>query len=318
MIMLRTKLPQNSPRTVIADCSSRRNALIFTCTSIVAITSHTLYEPASVHAAVSEGVKCPGLRGYNLSKCLKELRLSREAEEKHEDELGSTSVTVVEEDPREARNKSRQIEQPGVLVTLPSGIQYREMFSGRGKEVLFGSTCEIQYVVYRLAPGAYFKYSSAGTPILLFALGFGFEGQQDDGEFYRFRLGDPLALPLAATPAVLGMQEGGIRRILIPPNLGWTNDKVGPRPNTFGGQRRLLGYLNEPLLLEVVLSRVIDAAGANNTSQNRSNDSGDVDRGVATRTFENIKGPLDSSSSYDNHKESGLLNGVPYKLPSPL
>ena len=33
--------------------------------------------------------------------------------------------------------------------------------------------------------------------------------------------------------------------------------QVGPQPTTFGGQRRLIGHRNEPLLLEVVMERVI-------------------------------------------------------------
>lgn len=35
--------------------------------------------------------------------------------------------------------------------------------------------------------GAYYKYSSGGTPVLLWALGSGFEGQDDLDEVYRFR-----------------------------------------------------------------------------------------------------------------------------------
>ena len=35
--------------------------------------------------------------------------------------------------------------------------------------------------------GAYFKYSSGGTPLLLWALGYGFEQQDDFDEVYRFK-----------------------------------------------------------------------------------------------------------------------------------
>lgn len=68
-----------------------------------------------------------------------------------------------------------------------------------------------------------------------------------------FRLGDKFSLPAAATPAVVGMKEGGRRRILIPPSLGWVDNTVSPRPETFGGTRRLAGHRDEPLLLEVEL-----------------------------------------------------------------
>ncbi len=52
----------------------------------------------------------------------------------------------------------RQFEQPGELVTLPSGLQYREMEVGTGHRTAeIGSTVEISYIVYRLSSGAYFK-----------------------------------------------------------------------------------------------------------------------------------------------------------------
>ena len=72
---------------------------------------------------------------------------------------------------------------------LPSspGVQYREIEVGTGREAALGATCEVQYIVYRLASGAYFKNSGGGTPVLLYALGYGFEGARDVGEVYRFR-----------------------------------------------------------------------------------------------------------------------------------
>ena len=80
----------------------------------------------------------------------------------------------------EAERRREEIEaeaNPGVLVTLPSGIQYRELDEGRpdGKVAAKGDTLFILYTVYRLAPGAYFKYSSGGTPIFLWSRGYGNE-----------------------------------------------------------------------------------------------------------------------------------------------
>lgn len=70
-------------------------------------------------------------------------------------------------------------------------------------------------------------------------------------------MGDPLSLPLSVTPAVVGMRVGGIRRILVPPQLGWTSDKVQPRPDTFGGGRRLASRKDEPLLFEAEMVAII-------------------------------------------------------------
>lgn len=66
-----------------------------------------------------------------------------------------------------------------------TGIQYREIEAGSGPAALLGSVCEIRYVIYRLASGAYFKYSSGGTPVFLYGLGYGTELKQDLDEVYK-------------------------------------------------------------------------------------------------------------------------------------
>lgn len=66
-----------------------------------------------------------------------------------------------------------------------------------------------RYTVYKLSSGAYFKYSSGGTPVLLYALGYGTEGKNDVGETYTFVMGDKEALPIAATLGMVGMRAGG-------------------------------------------------------------------------------------------------------------
>lgn len=63
--------------------------------------------------------------------------------------------------------------------------------------------------MFRLASGAYFKYSSGGTPVLLYALGYGTEGKNDIGETYSFVLGDRTALPVAVTLGLIGLRVGG-------------------------------------------------------------------------------------------------------------
>jgi len=161
----------------------------------------------------------------------------------------------------------QKVEQPGELVTLPSGIQYREINPGNGRPCNNGDVCAISFQVFRLSSGAYFKYSSGGRPILLFAQGYGTEGQDDVGSVYKFVLGDKNSLPRAATVAIKGMKEGGKRRILIPPQVGWVNEKVGPQPATFGGRRRLENHKDEPLLFEVdmVLVKQFDDSGEGST-----------------------------------------------------
>ena len=106
-----------------------------------------------------------------------------------------TSEMLYDEGPSE----EEAAQEEGTLVTLDSGIQYRELAVGNvGDAAEVGSICEcvaemiwaggrgpgadgggrsIQYTVYKLSAGAYFKYSSGGRPVYLFSLGFGKEGK---------------------------------------------------------------------------------------------------------------------------------------------
>lgn len=53
-----------------------------------------------------------------------------------------------EDDVQGSKLKLKQYEQPGELVTLPSGIQYREIETGRGKEASLGSKLSIRYAFH--------------------------------------------------------------------------------------------------------------------------------------------------------------------------
>lgn len=53
-----------------------------------------------------------------------------------------------EDDVQGSKLKLKQYEQPGELITLPSGIQYREIETGRGKEASLGSKLSIRYGIH--------------------------------------------------------------------------------------------------------------------------------------------------------------------------
>ncbi|KAK3263061.1 hypothetical protein CYMTET_28116 [Cymbomonas tetramitiformis] len=122
----------------------------------------------------------------------------------------------------EAREERAEAETPGELVSMPSGLKYREINTGlKGPLVVPGSNVDIYYTVYRLSSGAYFKESSGGKPVYLFSLGFGNEGKDDVGKVYSFELGTKSAIPPPAAAVMVGMRQGGVRRVLVPPSLGW-------------------------------------------------------------------------------------------------
>ena len=180
----------------------------------------------------------------------------------------SSSGRAYEERVRKMRDAQRvrdardDAEADAPSTTLPNGLRYREYVAGEvGEEAMKGSRVDARYKVFRLSSGAYFKYSSGGTPVLLWSRGYGAEGRDDVGETVSFVLGET-PLPRAVTPCVVGMKKGSVRRILVPPNLGWVNDDVVPRPDSFGAARRLINYRDGPLLFEIEVARVRNGAEA--------------------------------------------------------
>ncbi|XP_010543935.1 PREDICTED: peptidyl-prolyl cis-trans isomerase FKBP19, chloroplastic-like [Tarenaya hassleriana] len=87
----------------------------------------------------------------------------------------------------------------------------------------------------------------------------------DEKEFFKFTLGSHEVIP-AFEEAVSGMALGGIRRIIVPPELGYPENDFnnsGPKPTTFSGQRALdfvlknQGLIDKTLLFDVELLKVI-------------------------------------------------------------
>jgi len=175
--------------------------------------------------------------------------------------------------------KEEELESDAPLLTLPSGIQFREYDEGVNgtKRCRKGSKVSILFKVFRLSSGAYFKYSSRGTAVLLWARGYGSEGLDDVGVPYTFILGEENSLPRAVAPVVVGMRQGGVRRVLMPPNLGYTSDSVQPQPDSYGARRRLENYRDGPLLFEVEIVSVKDPGS--DDSEGVSDDSLDLKNG---------------------------------------
>lgn len=97
-----------------------------------------------------------------------------------------------------------------------------------------------------------------------------------DNPFLRFVVGSGEVVP-GLDQGVIGMKEGGIRQIVIPPGVGETSlsypasdpkhERVGPKPSTFSGQRALdfvlenQGLIDKTLLFNVKLIRVDKSDG---------------------------------------------------------
>ncbi|CAL0308252.1 unnamed protein product [Lupinus luteus] len=138
-----------------------------------------------------------------------------------------------------------------------SGLQYKDLRPGYGPTPKNGETVVIDWDGYTI--GYYGRIFEARNK----TKGGSFEG--DDKDFFKFKVGSQEVIP-AFEEAISGMALGGIRRVVVPPELGYPeNDynKSGPRPTTFSGQRALdfvlrnQGLIDKTLLFDIELLKII-------------------------------------------------------------
>ncbi|PON86356.1 Peptidyl-prolyl cis-trans isomerase, FKBP-type [Trema orientale] len=136
-----------------------------------------------------------------------------------------------------------EMKEPEVIRTLklPSGVRIQEIIEGTGPEANEGNLVEINYVCRRA--NGYFVHSTVDQ----------FSGESS-----------PVILPLneneiikGLKDAITGMKVGGKRRALIPPSVGYVNENLKPMPEEFGPRRSLMSHINEPLIFEVQLLKLL-------------------------------------------------------------
>ncbi|EYU28483.1 hypothetical protein ABFS82_11G081100 [Erythranthe guttata] len=138
-----------------------------------------------------------------------------------------------------------------------SGLQYKDLRQGSGPIPKTGEIVVVDWDGYTI--GYYGRIFEARNK----TKGGSFEGE--DKEFFKFRLGSQEVIP-AFEEAVSGMALGSIRRIIVPPELGYPDsdyNKKGPRPTTFSGQRALdfvlrnQGLIDKTLLFDIELIKIV-------------------------------------------------------------
>ncbi|XP_073059185.1 peptidyl-prolyl cis-trans isomerase FKBP19, chloroplastic-like [Primulina eburnea] len=138
-----------------------------------------------------------------------------------------------------------------------SGLQYKDLRLGSGLSPKSGEIVVVDWDGYTI--GYYGRIFEARNK----TKGGSFVG--DDKDFYKFRLGTREVIP-AFEEAVSSMALGGIRRIIVPPELGYPDNdfnKQGPRPTTFSGQRALdfvlrnQGLIDKTLLFDIELIKIV-------------------------------------------------------------
>lgn len=138
-----------------------------------------------------------------------------------------------------------------------SGLQYKDLVMGKGGDVGEGDTILIDWDGYTI--GYYGRPFEARNK----SKGGAFEGS--DKDFLKVTVGAHEVVP-GFEEALYGMKVGGIRRLIVPVELGYPNNdfnSLGPKPKTFSGKRALdfvlknQGLIDKTLLFDVEVIRVL-------------------------------------------------------------
>lgn len=141
----------------------------------------------------------------------------------------------------------------------PSGLQFKDLREGTGATPRPGQNIVMDWDGYTI--GYYGRpFEARNKP-----KGSAFTGE--DKDYFKFVLGEGKVIP-GIEEAVAGMKEGGVRRIVVPVELGYPNNSfdkgVGPAPTTFSGKRTLdfvlknQGLIDKTLLYDIYLVKVRD------------------------------------------------------------
>jgi FKBP-type peptidyl-prolyl cis-trans isomerase len=139
------------------------------------------------------------------------------------------------------------------FVSLDNGLKYKEVRAGTGDKAVMGDTVSIQFSGRCLNLNGKKFISTQDKSMLSSGL--------DVSEPFIFTLGGGTVVP-GLEQAIVGMQKGGYRRVVIPQALGYDSDmKLGPTPGSFEESRSLQSIVKNPnrdasLLFDVSLERI--------------------------------------------------------------
>ena len=180
-----------STRTAAIQCSGRRTAISSTAALLLSGCI-----PSTANALIKGSAPPPKMSGPKERKC------------KSIDECEALG---------EAARKSEQEGADTTILRTTGGDRYRDLQVGEGKTVASGDTVDIRYRVMRLGPKARDGLSGEGQTI--FSFGYG-EDEDNEGDTLPVKLSGRNLVP-GVNDALLGMQPGGRRRVLVRPERGW-------------------------------------------------------------------------------------------------
>jgi FKBP-type peptidyl-prolyl cis-trans isomerase len=152
------------------------------------------------------------------------------------------------EDERARRGRTEREEDELPIIKLPNGVKMQVVSTGNGSVVAArGDFVLFDYVLRR--SNGYFIYSTQE--------GVSFQPRDVPVGPVGFELGSG-QLVKGLEDGIIGMAIGAKRRILVPAELGYSDDvdHLEPQPPTYSTKRQLLNHYKEPLLFEVRVLRV--------------------------------------------------------------
>ncbi|CAM9490336.1 unnamed protein product [Discosporangium mesarthrocarpum] len=143
------------------------------------------------------------------------------------------------------------------FVSTENGLQYKDAKVGSGVAAAMGDRVVMDWEGYTIGYNGGVFESKSGPK------GGAFDESKDA---YRFVVGQGTTIP-ALEQGVMGMKAGGVRQIIVPPELGYPSgdpkhERVGPKPTTFSGSRALdfvltnPGFIDKTLLINVRMVRI--------------------------------------------------------------
>ena len=127
----------------------------------------------------------------------------------------------------------------GAMQKLKSGVRYIDLKEGSGAGVSSGSRVSLQWVLRR--SNGYFVTSSFGQVASGPDAGILKLSGTSVNDPFLFTVGSGAALP-GLEEAVLGMKKGGVRRVVVPTRLSYTQplkSSPGPVPDDYGARRQI-------------------------------------------------------------------------------
>ena len=127
----------------------------------------------------------------------------------------------------------------GAMQKLKSGVRYIDLKEGSGASAAPGSRVSLQWVLRR--SNGYFVTSSFGQLASGPDAGILKLSGTSPNDPFLFTVGGDSALP-GLDEAVRGIKKGGVRRIVVPTRLSYTQPlktSPGPLPDDFGARRQI-------------------------------------------------------------------------------